>query len=273
MNKFGALILTHGRPNGVLTHDTLRRAGYTGDIYFVVDDEDRTVSEYRQRYGEDRVVMFNKQAMADLIDEGNNFDNRKVIVHARNASFDIAHSLGLTHFIQLDDDYYFFGYRNGDGAKKITRLDEVFAALVEFMERTPTVTIALSQGGDHIGGFGGVRMKRKAMNSFVCSTARRFWFVGSINEDVNTYVVSGSRGGLFFTFTGLQLDQKDTQSRDGGMTAIYLERGTYVKSFSTVMMHPSSVRVAMMSTKFRRFHHLIDWGATVPKIVPKKFAR
>ena len=38
--KFAAFILTHGRADDVLTYDTLRRCGYTGKIYLLVDNED-----------------------------------------------------------------------------------------------------------------------------------------------------------------------------------------------------------------------------------------
>jgi hypothetical protein len=265
--RFAAFILTHGRPDKVYTYATLRADGYTGDVYFIVDNEDRTVDRYREKFGSERVIVFDKKAMADRIDEGNNFDNRKVIVHARNASFDIAESLGLTHFIQLDDDYNSFLYRNEIHGRVIRKLDLVFDALLDFFDATPTKSIALSQGGDHIGGFTGLRLSRKAMNSFICSPRRRFEFVGSINEDVNTYVLQGSRGDLFFTFTGLQLNQMQTQAQAGGMTDIYLDLGTYIKSFTTVLFHPSSVRASMLSTKFARMHHVIDWGAAVPRIL------
>ncbi|EFI4081186.1 TPA: hypothetical protein J5F60_004390 [Escherichia coli] len=41
-DDFCVFILTHGRPDKVLTYRTLRRAGYTGKIFIVVDDEDKT---------------------------------------------------------------------------------------------------------------------------------------------------------------------------------------------------------------------------------------
>jgi len=279
MRKFAAFILTHGRPDNVVTYKTLRAGGYTGDVFFIVDNEDATVDRYRANFGANRVIVFDKKAQADKIDEANNFDNRKVIVHARNASFDIAEALGVTHFVQLDDDYREFKYRTGRGkyidagSKPIRQLDYVIEATCEFLDTSGAVTVAWAQGGDFIGGFSGIKLKRKAMNSFFCRTDRRFTFLGAINEDVNTYVVEGTRGRLFFTFTGLQLDQLATQSQGGGMTDIYLQRGTYVKSFTSVLFCPSSVRVAMMSTKHERMHHVIDWRATCPKIVPHHIRR
>ena len=111
------------------------------------------------------------------------------------------------------------------------------------------------------------------MNSFICSTDREFQFVGSINEDVNTYTILGSRGKLFFTFTNIQLDQKDTQSQDGGMTNAYSLTGTYVKSFHSVMMHPSSIKISMMNASNPRLHHSIKWANTTPMIIDDKYKK
>ena len=56
---FVAMILSHGRPNNVYTYKTLRNYGYTGDIIIVVDNEDKTIDEYKKNF--DNVVVFNKQ--------------------------------------------------------------------------------------------------------------------------------------------------------------------------------------------------------------------
>jgi hypothetical protein len=111
------------------------------------------------------------------------------------------------------------------------------------------------------------------MNSFICSTDRPFNFVGSINEDVNTYTTLASRGDIFFTFTNLQLDQKDTQSQGGGMTDAYKLSGTYIKSFTSVIMQPSSVKVSMMNSNNPRLHHQVKWINTTPMIINNKYKK
>jgi hypothetical protein len=267
---FAVFILTHGRADSVFTYKTLKKCGYTGLVYFIVDNEDKMIDQYIKNFGEEYVKIFDKKKMADSIDEGNNFDNRKVIIHARNACFHIAKDLGIKNFVQLDDDYYYFGYRYDTGAKIIKNLDRVFEIVLDFYKNTKITSIAFSQGGDHIGGFSGIKLKRKCMNSFFCSTDRYFQFIGSINEDVNTYTTLGSRGDVFFTFTNIQLDQKDTQSNKGGMTDQYALSGTYVKSFHTVMMQPSSVKISMMNSNHPRLHHSINWKATTPMIISSK---
>jgi len=267
---FCVFILTHGRPDNVVTLKTLDKCGYTGRLYLVVDDEDATVNYYRQNFGADRVIVFDKKAEADACDEGNNFDERRTITMARNACFRIAERLGVTHFVELDDDYYYFGRRFQEGAKRIRNMDVAILSVLSFMELAGVTSVAFAQGGDHIGGFSGLKLKRKCMNSFFCSTARPFRFVGAMNKDVNTYTTLGSRGALFFTFTGLQLDQKDTQSQQGGISAMYQRFGTYCKAFTTVMMMPSAVWVSMMQSVTPRLHHTIDWKRAVPCIVPER---
>ena len=107
---FAVFILTHGRPDNVKTLRTLKKCGYTGKIYFIVDNEDKTIEQYQKNYGIENVKIFDKKAMADSIDEGNNFDERRTITHARNACFKIAKEIGITYFVQLDDDYNDFQF-------------------------------------------------------------------------------------------------------------------------------------------------------------------
>ena len=283
-NNFAAFILTHGRPDNVITYKTLIKSGYTGPIYFIVDNEDKTIDKYIKNFGSENVIVFNKKAMADSIDEANNFDNRKVIVHARNYCFIAAKKLGIKYFIQLDDDYTNFHHRyeNKAGTKlssiDIKNLDAVFDIYLTFLKNTSFHSIAFAQGGDFIGGINNPYVKnrplmRKCMNTFICSTDRCFEFIGGINEDVNTYTTLGSRGILFGTIPMINIVQKQTQSQSGGMTDVYQLSGTYVKSFHTVLMMPSSVKVSMMHSKNIRLHHLINWNTTVPRIISEDYRK
>jgi hypothetical protein len=283
-DQFAVFILTHGRPTNVKTMATLKECGYTGRLYLVVDDEDKTLDKYIANFGKDRVVVFNKKEMADQVDEGNNFNERRTITHARNACFKIAKDLGIKYFMELDDDYISFEYRYvsrcGEKLKVhyVSNLDAVLGLYLEFYKATGFSSMAFAQGGDFIGG---VENKyatkkpliRKCMNSFICSTDRPFQFIGAMNEDVNTYVTLGSRGVLFGTIPMISLVQTATQSQKHGITDMYLRFGTYCKAFTTVMMHPSSVRISMMNTSNPRIHHLIKWQNTTPMIVSEQYRK
>jgi len=274
---FCAFILTHGRADRVHTYTTLRKAGYTGKIFIIIDDEDKTGDEYRKRFG-DEVLVFSKAEIAKRFDEGDNFDGQRGVVYARNACFDLAARVGCKYFVQLDDDYTSFFIRHNSAGQYVsarvkTTMDEVIASLVEFFKKSGAQSIALSQGGDHIGGENSQHtpsLRRKAMNSFICSTDRPFEFVGRINEDTTTYVTEGRRGMLFFTVIQAQVNQLQTQANAGGMSEMYAASGTYVKSFYSVMYAPSCVKAGTMGdprSPHYRLHHKINWHATAPKIL------
>lgn len=283
---FAVFILTHGRANNVATYQTLRKHGYTGKIFLVVDDEDSQIDLYRQKYG-DQVIVFCKQTAIDLTDSGDNFGKRNSVVYARNYNFEIAKQIGIKYFLQLDDDYRQFRYTFNNANEYITQnininnLDVVIYAMLEFYIASGALTVAMSQGGDFIGGEGSKvsklhqqgKFSRKAMNAFFCSTDRPFKFMGRINEDVNAYTEIGLRGGLFITVPRIRLEQGQTQANAGGLTDIYLDLGTYVKSFYSVMYAPSCVKITEMGVKSRRLHHMIKWKHAAPMIISKDYRR
>lgn len=279
LDTFAAFILTHGRADNVKTINTLRKHGYTGRIVLVVDDEDKQQDEYKMRYP-GMVEVFSKPEIRKRIDTFDNIPNNLTILHPRNACFDIAERLGIKTFVQLDDDYSSFmsRYVKDDKLKGqyVKDLDGVFNAISNFFWSTNVTSIALAQGGDFIGGAEKLLTDkapafRKAMNSFFCSPERRFWFISRMNEDVSTYTTLGSRGNLFLTTFAVMLTQAQTQSQSGGLTEMYLQHGTYVKSFYTVLTMPSSVKVgAITGVTNPRIHHKIDWDKTVPKIINGK---
>lgn len=275
-DRFAVFILTHGRPDQVVTWETMKRYGYEGRIYLVIDNEDARGDEYRDRFGADNVIEFDKAAVGETFDIADTQQDRRATVFARNASFAIARNLGLDYFVQLDDDYPSFLYRYVDAEGRVhgrilgPSINGVFAAMLDFLDATGAASVAFSQGGDHMGGSRDnvdEGLRRKTMNSWFCRTDRPIEFVGRMNDDVNTYVVNGARGDLFLTVMGLQLNQPPTQSLAGGMTELYRDNGTYMKSFYTVMMAPSCATVRTMGRTSRRMHHSISWDHAVPKIL------
>jgi hypothetical protein len=280
-SDFATFILTHGRPDRVYTVNTLKRSGYTGPIYLIVDDEDKTLEEYRKRYS-GQVLTFSKKEIAKTFDEGDNFSGHRGVIYARNACHDLAKSIGIKYFFELDDDYTDFRYKFNDkqqyGDWVIKDLDAVLDHLLDYYKSIPAVSIALAQGGDFIGGKEGTMAKkikptRKVMNTFICSTDRPFKFIGRINEDVNTYTLMSLQGHLFFTIPLLAIQQKMTQSNANGMTDLYLDYGTYVKSFYSVLYCPSSVKITEMGSEHRRIHHKVTWNNTAPVIVDEKYRK
>ena len=278
-NDLVVFILTHGRADNMKTDLTLRKQGYTGPIYYVIDDEDEQEELYREKYGE-YVLQFSKTQEAERTDVMDNFGKTNGVVFARNKSQEMARELGYKYMLQFDDDYVSFSFRYEDGGKfrgiTISDMDSLFSYMIDFLEESGALTIAFAQGGDFIGGANGNFKKgitRKAMNTFFYKTDTLAEFTGMINEDVNMYCTLGSRGAKIFTIFAVSVNQQQTQANAGGLTDIYLDSGTYVKSFYSVMCCPSSIKVAVMGDGHYRLHHAIEWNATVPKILNEKWRK
>ena len=279
-DDFAVFILTHGRADNMHTYKSLQKAGYTGRVVFVVDNEDSTVDRYKELYGSENVYVFDKIKKAKEVDSMDLSDDRRCILYARCATYDIAEDLGLTYFLQLDDDYSNFRSRVEDEAgvlrsHYIRDFDSLVDVVLEFLENSGADTVAMSQIGDLIGGTGSKvyreRITRKAMNSFFCKTDRRLYWMGRMNEDVTAYVTLGGRGKLFFTIADVSVDHLPTQSMSGGMSESYSDAGTYMKTFYTVMSAPSCVKVYTVGSSHKRIHHIINWECAVPKIISSDF--
>jgi hypothetical protein len=278
-SEFVAFILTHGRPDRVHTFRSLKKHGYTGRVVILIDNEDKHREEYEKAF-RGMVHVFDKKAISDTFDEGDNFEDRRSIVYARNACFEIAKEIGAKWFIELDDDYTDFRYKVNEQDQyihkaDILQLDAVFDIMIDFLERSGASTVAMAQGGDFIGGEDGtnagkLKPLRKAMNTFVFRSDCPVRFFGRINEDVNLYSCGGRRGVLIMTIPNVAINQKQTQANAGGMTELYLASGTYVKSFYSVMYAPSCVRVVDMGPVYRRMHHRVQWKNCVPCILSEE---
>ncbi len=222
-----------------------------------------------------------------MTDELDNLKKRNSVVFARNYNFILAKEMGLKYFLQLDDDYNSFwntfdnDRRYITAHRKIQSLDRTFEAMLDFCIDSNAHAVCMSQGGDFIGGEGSKVAKlwregtwsRKAMNAYFFNVDKPFKFMGRINEDVNAYVMLGNRGHLYLTVPRIRLEQIQTQQNEGGLTDIYLDVGTYVKSFYSVMCAPSCVKVAKMGVTNMRLHHLVQWKYAVPQIVSEEIKK
>ena len=279
-DDFAVFILCYSRPQKCLTYNTLKRCNYTGKYYLVLSSDDKKLNEYIEIYGKEHTLIFNKEDVNfDCMDT---FGNKKCVVYARNACFDLAKKVGVRYFLELDDDYteirYRFNSNNSLSSRYCLDADELFELMINLLNSSDKLySVALAQTGDYIGGIGSGMMKgrtiRKVMNSFFCDTHKPFNFIGTFNEDVNTYTYIQSTGKTFLTIQKASINQLDTQQNTGGMTDIYNEFGTYVKSFYTVLCSPSSVKLNMMGDTHYRIHHNVMWNNAVPKIISGRYKK
>lgn len=273
-------IPSYHRANNILTYKTLRNNGYNDDIYIIVADDDEQLEEYKENYGK-YLITFNREEVAKEFDICDNFGGLIGSVFPRNAIPKIAKKLGVKCYLVLDDDYNRFSYRRcfGEILKtfRVNNLGDIILACFDFMMKTPLVDcISFAQEGDFIGGaemFNKIGCKRKIMNSFFFRTDTPIKYIGRLNEDVNTYLYLGQRGRLMFTINDISVKQAETQTLKGGMTELYTDCGTYMKSFYSVMVAPSAVKINTIGAVDMRIHHKIDWDKACPKLIREDFKK
>jgi len=90
---FCAFILSHGRPDRVHTYKTLLRAGYTGKVFIVIDDEDESEDEYRRIYG-DKVLQFCKADYAAKLDDQHDIRQGSHVRSCATSWLPVLHSVG-----------------------------------------------------------------------------------------------------------------------------------------------------------------------------------
>lgn len=272
---FAIFILSHGRAEKVYTLKTLLADGYTGKWYIIIDNEDEQIEEYKKNFGDEHVVVFDKLKKSLECETCDIPRKRNAVIYARESCFEIAKNLGLKYFLELDDDYTAFSTRiekNGILSKiYVQDMDAIINATLDFLIESNATCIAWAQEGDFMGGLESSmfkdRIQRKMMNSFFCCVDKPFNFIGRMNDDVNTYLLEGGRGKLFMTIADISVRQTVTQKNNGGLTEMYQENGTYVKSFFSVITNPSCVKVGEMGQFHKRIHHSVSWENAVPKII------
>lgn len=289
-DNFAVFILAHGRPEKLYTVNTLKKSGYTGKWYIILDDEDKTIPKYQEMFGADHCMIFSKAEALKTFDIMDNFGGKAAIVFARNVCNDIARKLNLRYFAEFEDDYHQFTYRVPEGeslkACSVQNFDEVCEIMLNFVDEMSAVqpnfrTIAWAQAGEMMGGTNGyvwkTQVKRKAMNTFFFKVpddpAKDIHFNGYQNDDAVTYVQDGKRGGLWFQIPNINLVQSLTQQTAGGNAYKTSSGGTYRKSFYSVMVDPSSTKVGVIGESHPRIHHNINWKYAVPKIISDRYKK
>lgn len=279
-NDYCVFIPTYKRANNVITYKTLRDGGYNGKIYLVVDDKDPELEEYKKNY-KDRVLVFSKDEIAKRIDVCDNFPEKNSVIYARNKIPELAKDVGVKYYLVLDDDYNRISYRRCYGhilrTFKVIHLGDIILACFNYLEKSPLIDcFCWAQGGDFIGGadsFEAIGGKRKIMNSFFCKTDKPFAWKARMNDDVSTNLYNGQRGKLFFTINDVSVKQADTQTSSGGLTDMYLDLGTYIKSFYSIIVSPNCCKISTLGNNDLRIHHKILWNKSCPKLIRERYKK
>lgn len=278
-NDFAIFILTHGRPNNQDTLTTLRKSGYTGKIYLVVDDLDDTLIEYQRQY--DDVLVFDKMKYVKDAETGLSQPYIKFALFARNAIEDMAKDLGLSYFAMADDDLTKFRLRYPDGDKLrslvITDMDRLLETYVEFMEESDIATTSFAS---HLNFIGGVKTMpdsdspklRMCFNFYLRSVKHKVKWLSNICHDRITSIMFGRKGQIWLQVPFVQYDMRELYGiNSGGNSDTYRKISDFHRSFFPVMFIPDCNYSSFWSRSGKWVTSISDYDSICPKIVSSSY--
>lgn len=278
MGKLNTIyIISKGRP-WCKTAKTLTKMNYPGEWFIVCGNNDETLQEYRDNWGE-HVLVFDWYEQIKHTDTLDNFgfDNMASgAVPVRNATCDISRERGELRHWQLDDDYNGF-YRVTNGTLHKHRMDgqelyEVLSEIAEFAHRC-----GLQNAGIALGTIESVPEKKKTFsrrvfNAHNLPTDPELFTVwrGRMNDDLINAIETYRNGGFEMLFKYANLTMEPSQSEAGGLTDLYKAEGTVRKTAYPVLLAPSATKLVV---RFGRYHHRVDWDKLSPKMLHSKWQR
>lgn len=225
-------IKSHGRPDKQLTYSTLRKFGYTDKIIIVLDDEDSTYDDYKNKTfdADTSIIQFSKQHYVDYIDCGTNKPKRNVNLYAWCACEDFAKEMSLDSYIMADDDITGFRFRYlEDGHLRSTRitknLDDIFIGIRNYMLNSDIAGACTGMPQMYLAGDYNTNLwKYRVIYQFVFRNANYdIDWVSEYEEDIVTSIKEANNGKFFTCLPIIQHDSVQLGKSEGGMKDMYDE--------------------------------------------------
>lgn len=271
--KTAVFICTHGRPDAQHTLKTLRRAGYTGKIYLLLDDEDETYRYYHHNLDDcDDILQFNKQYYIDTVDIGRSDAKRKAILYAKCACEDYSKHLDLDAFIIADDDITDFRFRYEQDGKLLTQyvtqnMDEIINSYYKFILDGNICMTSFGTNQMFMGGLISDERKgefRIPYNFLFRNTSIPFKWISEMNEDtISVLAEHGNKYMIQLPFIKLEMKELMAGAK-GGMTEFYNQMTTGTRIGTILMYSPSNVKYIATAKKIT---HAIKKDNAFPKLI------
>ena len=276
--ELAIFIPTHERADNVITLSTLKRIGYTGEVFLVVDNEDKEIEKYKNKYG-NKVIIFNKKEIEERTDTSTNKKGLKTVLFARKFIEEKATELGYRFIMVLDDDIKDICYRRAYGNKlkkvKMNEADKIFSYLCSFVEKGNIAILGIAWAAGFIGGIKG-KYSRGLVPGVAASAIIRNMKIpvnyrGAINEDMFAAVDSFTGGYPVFELTSVCFYAFERGMNEGGNNSLYKTyKSDYGIHFNSVLYYPSFCCIGIKKGKvFLR----TNWKNALPKILSDKYKR
>ncbi len=251
--SFAVFITTHERVESMTTYDTLRKCGYTGKIYIVVDNEDTQLQRYLNRY--DDVLVYNKQLQFDKCDKVIDTTQKASVTYPRNAVEEYAKHFKLDTFMVCDDDIVGFRYRwvEGNTVKSLAMnggLDRVFELYSDYILAHDIAVTSFVHMLFYMSGVHNLNKRiseqREIIQLFIRNTKFDLDWKGVMRQDMLTNTLTSKVGYIWWALPFITYDARpmnETGENNGGMKETYDNINEYQRSFLGVITTPSCLKI------------------------------
>ena len=281
-DDFAIFICTHGRPDKQLTLNALRKCGYTGSVYLVLDDTDETIQQYIDNFDADMLLVFDKQHYIDTNDVGSLPPNFKTILYAKNAVEDMAQSMKLKGFVIADDDIYSFRIRlpkDEDHLSSfvITDIDGLLSAYCDFMFDGNFTAVGICGSVHFVAGrkvfeSENIQKYRVPYNFIFRNADHKMEWVSSFGEDIITAMEYNKRGHKILDIPYFQYDTipPGRAIETGGMSDLYNSMSQFTLCCYDHIYNPSSIKLCVNRN---RWNAQILKNYVYPKIISQSYRK
>lgn len=259
--NFAVFITTHNRVESTTTYDTLRKAGYTGKIYTVVDNEDPQLLRYLNRFPD--VLVYNKQLQFNKCDKVIKTEQRASVTYARNAVEDYAEYMNLDAFLVCDDDIIGLRYRwvEGTTVRSLAMnggLDKVLEYYTQYILENNIAVTSFVHMLFYMSGVHNldkrISEQREVVQIFLRNRKHKINWVGVMRQDMLTNMATSKMGYIWWALPFVTYDAKamnETGENIGGMLETYNNISEYNRTFLGVIASPYCIKVGCANDRIK----------------------
>ena len=277
-DDFAVFITSYNNPNNITTIDSLLNAGYTGDWYVIIEDNDPQLEAYKEKIPEDKLLLYNKKEQIKYYDTCDNFNILNTHTNSINLPSYFAKKMGYKYYYNAEDDYkgYFLKYKQKDKAflKPLKNINMAFDMLIDLLNLNDKI-ICLSF--DRIMKHNSIGIhdywndnifKYFNYNGWICDVDKEFKFRGTVSEDVIVILDYYKKGYITFTILPIKnehiwyYDKKKSEITGSGNDLVnmsVLDRENYY--FYIFMTNPAGTKLV--------YENRLDIKYIKSKLVPK----
>ncbi len=279
--NFAVFIISHKRADRVQTYHALRTAGYTGQIYVVVDDEDPQLDKYKELYSKE-LIIFAKNDYISKVDTIIRTNQKSSPIYARCFVEYTAKEYKLDAFMMIDDDMPTFRYRwvDGDKARSLSMkigMDDVLRLYAQYIIDNNIAVTSFVHTMFYVAGVHGldrrITEQRELNGVFIRNTKFNVDWVGIMRHDMIANLLTAKRGYIWWALPFVvfeTLPMNEVGVNEGGMKETYDMLNHYRRSFLGVIASPNCCKIGCANGRIKIS---CDWSKVYPKIISGRYKR